>query len=103
MSATSARPDVPAQHQSFLSFDFGARRTGVASGNRLLDAATPQRTIVAEANAHGAEVASGQAGLFGGGEGAPLVLPEAEPLTIPDLERIFLDLTGRALRDQEDA
>ncbi len=51
MSAPPARPDVPAQHQSLLSFDFGARRTGVASGNRLLDTATPQRTIVAEANA----------------------------------------------------
>ena len=51
MSAPPARPDVPAQHQSFLSFDFGARRTGVASGNRLLDTATPQRTIVAEASA----------------------------------------------------
>lgn len=40
--------------------------------------------IVAEANAHGAELASGQVGLFGGGEGAPLVLPEAEPLTLPE-------------------
>ncbi len=39
---------VPAQHQTFLAFDFGLKRTGVASGNRLLAAATPQRTIRAE-------------------------------------------------------
>ncbi|MCA0401504.1 MAG: DNA polymerase III subunit alpha [Proteobacteria bacterium] len=40
--------------------------------------------ILAEANAHGQEVASGQGGLFGGGEGAPLVLPDAPPLTLPE-------------------
>ncbi len=39
---------VPAQHQTFLAFDFGLKRTGVASGNRLLAAATPQHTIRAE-------------------------------------------------------
>jgi putative Holliday junction resolvase len=43
-------PDVPAQHQTFLAFDFGLKRTGVASGNRLLGAATPQRTIRADAS-----------------------------------------------------
>ncbi len=39
---------VPAHFQSFLAFDFGAKRTGVASGNRLLRTATPQATIKAE-------------------------------------------------------
>lgn len=39
---------VPAQHQTFLAFDFGLKRTGVASGNRLLGTATPLRTIRAE-------------------------------------------------------
>ncbi|QFZ83339.1 Holliday junction resolvase RuvX [Variovorax paradoxus] len=39
---------VPAHFQSFLGFDFGAKRTGVASGNRLLRSATPQTTIKAE-------------------------------------------------------
>jgi len=39
---------VPAHFQSFLAFDFGAKRTGVASGNRLLRSATPQTTIKAE-------------------------------------------------------
>jgi putative Holliday junction resolvase len=41
--------DVPAQFQTFLAFDFGAKRTGVAVGNRLLRTATGQATIRAEA------------------------------------------------------
>ncbi|TFZ01072.1 Holliday junction resolvase RuvX [Ramlibacter rhizophilus] len=48
--------DVPAHFQTFLAFDFGLRRTGVASGNRLLRSATPQRTIRAEGAARLAEV-----------------------------------------------
>ena len=44
-----APPDVPAQFQTFLAFDFGARRTGVAVGNRMLRTATGQPTIRAEA------------------------------------------------------
>ena len=40
--------DVPAQFQTFLAFDFGLRRTGVAVGNRMLRTATPQPTIRAE-------------------------------------------------------
>jgi putative Holliday junction resolvase len=40
--------DVPAHFQTFLAFDFGHKRTGVASGNRLLRMATPQPTIRAE-------------------------------------------------------
>jgi putative Holliday junction resolvase len=35
----------PELFHSFLAFDFGTARIGVASGNRLLGAATPQRTI----------------------------------------------------------
>lgn len=46
----SARPDVPRHFHTFLAFDFGARRTGVAVGNRLLGTATPQGTIRADAN-----------------------------------------------------
>jgi len=49
IASPSPSPDVPASLQSFLSFDFGARRTGVAAGNRVLGTATPLRTIVAEA------------------------------------------------------
>jgi putative holliday junction resolvase len=36
---------IPAQQQSFLAFDFGEKRTGVASGNRLTHTATPMQTI----------------------------------------------------------
>jgi putative Holliday junction resolvase len=41
-------PAVPAHFQTFLAFDFGLRRTGVAVGNRMLRTATPQPTIRAE-------------------------------------------------------
>ena len=43
--------DVPAACQTFLAFDFGLKRTGVASGNRLTCTATPQATINAEGDA----------------------------------------------------
>ena len=33
--------------QTFLAFDFGTRRTGVATGNRLTRTASPQPTVVA--------------------------------------------------------
>jgi len=41
---------VPAHFQTFLAFDFGAKRTGVAVGNRMLRTATGQPTIRAEAS-----------------------------------------------------
>ncbi len=41
-------PDVPPHFQTFLAFDFGLKRTGVATGNRLLRTATGQATIRAE-------------------------------------------------------
>jgi putative holliday junction resolvase len=43
--------DVPAHFNTFLAFDFGLRRTGVAVGNRMLRSATPQPTIRAEGDA----------------------------------------------------
>jgi putative Holliday junction resolvase len=36
---------------SFLAFDFGTRRVGVASGNTLLGCAQPLRTVAAEGEA----------------------------------------------------
>jgi putative Holliday junction resolvase len=42
---------VPAAQASFLAFDFGLKRTGVAVGNRLTRSATPQATIRAEGDA----------------------------------------------------
>ena len=44
----SVAVSVPAQFQTFLAFDFGLKRTGVAFGSRLLRSATPQPTIRAE-------------------------------------------------------
>ncbi len=51
-----AAESVPSHFQSFLAFDFGLKRTGVASGNRLLKTATPQATIKAEGDARFAQV-----------------------------------------------
>ena len=42
---------VPAHLVSFMAFDFGLRRTGVAVGNRLLRTAEPQPTIHAQGDA----------------------------------------------------
>lgn len=49
--AMLATPDVPATQQTFLAFDFGLKRTGVAVGNRLTRSAQPQPTIRAEGEA----------------------------------------------------
>ena len=43
--------------QSFLAFDFGTRRVGVASGNTVLGAAQPLHTIAAEGDARFAAIA----------------------------------------------
>jgi putative Holliday junction resolvase len=49
----NSTPDqaIPSHHQSFLAFDYGLKRTGVAVGNRLIKSATPQGTIAAEGDA----------------------------------------------------
>jgi putative Holliday junction resolvase len=49
---------VPLAHQTFLALDFGLKRTGVASGNRITRTATPQATIRAEGDARFAQVAA---------------------------------------------
>ena len=46
MSATAPPPRTA--HQSFLAFDFGTKRVGVASGNTLMRTAQPLKTIAAE-------------------------------------------------------
>lgn len=43
--------DVPLHLQTFLAFDFGLKRTGVASGNRLLGHAEARGTLRAEGDA----------------------------------------------------
>jgi len=51
--AASVSPD----QQTFLAFDFGLKRTGVAIGNRLLRRAQPLPTIQAEGGARFARIA----------------------------------------------
>ena len=46
----SASAPVAAGLHTFLAFDFGVKRTGVATGNRLTRTATPQPTVVATAD-----------------------------------------------------
>jgi putative Holliday junction resolvase len=49
--------DVPASCQTFLAFDFGLKRTGVATGNRITRTATPQPTVVAVGEARFVQIA----------------------------------------------
>lgn len=55
-----ARPDAPAdlpdRPRSFLAFDFGLKRVGIASGNSLTGTAQPLRTIAAEGDARFAAI-----------------------------------------------
>ena len=48
---------VPAHLQTFMAFDFGLKRTGVAVGNRILRTAQPQGTIAAEGDARFDQIA----------------------------------------------
>ncbi len=43
--------DADTNLRSFIAFDFGLKRTGVAVGNRLTRTAQPQRTIAAQGEA----------------------------------------------------
>lgn len=57
-SAPHAAPAVSVRvPQSLLAFDYGQKRTGVASGNRLLGSARPLTTIRAEGDARFAQIA----------------------------------------------
>ena len=48
MSSESRMPTAATSPLSFLAFDFGTRRVGVATGNTLTRGATPLRTIAVE-------------------------------------------------------
>lgn len=50
--------EVPTACQSFLAFDYGLKRTGVATGNRITRTATPQSTIAAEGEARFVQIAA---------------------------------------------
>lgn len=54
----SSAPPVPPHLQTFLAFDFGQKRTGVAVGNRLLRSAEPQATISAIGDARFVPIAA---------------------------------------------
>jgi putative Holliday junction resolvase len=47
----AAMSDLIAPPRSFLAFDFGTKRVGVASGNTITRTATPLRTVAAEGDA----------------------------------------------------
>jgi putative Holliday junction resolvase len=47
---------VPSRPQSYLSFDFGLKRTGVATGNTVLGHAQPLKTLRAAGDARFAAV-----------------------------------------------
>jgi putative Holliday junction resolvase len=51
-------PTPAAAPQSLLAFDYGLKRTGVATGQRLLGQARPLRTIAAEGDARFAPIAA---------------------------------------------
>ena len=48
MAAPYVAPQVPERFSTFMAFDFGVKRTGVAVGNRLLRSAQPQGSIHAQ-------------------------------------------------------
>jgi putative Holliday junction resolvase len=52
-----AAPPPAAPPLSFLAFDYGARRVGVATGNALTHSATPLTTVALEGDARFAAIA----------------------------------------------
>jgi len=54
--ATPVSSSPPLPVRSFLAFDYGTRRVGVASGNTLLATARPLRTIAQEGDARFAAI-----------------------------------------------
>ena len=50
-------PFVPAQFSTFLAFDFGVKRTGVAVGNRMMRTAQAVGSIQAQGDAKFAHIA----------------------------------------------
>lgn len=51
MSVVTLAPAPSTAHRSFLAFDFGTRRVGVASGNSLTRSAQPLTTVAATGDA----------------------------------------------------
>ena len=57
MQPAPALPPANQAPQTFLAFDFGTRRVGVATGNTLLCQAQPLKTVAAEGDARFAAIA----------------------------------------------
>ena len=57
-AAARSIPSPSASVHSFLAFDYGAKRVGVAVGNALLAQARPLRTVAAEGDARFAAIAA---------------------------------------------
>ena len=55
--APRSAPAVPATLVTFMAFDYGEKRTGVAVGNRLLGTAQPQGSIHAQGEARFVQIA----------------------------------------------
>jgi putative Holliday junction resolvase len=56
MQPAPALPPANQAPQTFLAFDFGTRRVGVATGNTLLCQAQPLKTVAAEGDARFAAI-----------------------------------------------
>ena len=57
VAPVSTPMSVPATLSTFIAFDFGEKRTGVAVGNRLLGTAQPQGSIHAQGDARFVQIA----------------------------------------------
>jgi len=57
VSAVPGSLNVPATLATFIAFDYGEKRTGVASGNRMLGMASPQSSIHAQGDARFVQIA----------------------------------------------
>ena len=47
----ASMPDIAASPRTYLAFDYGSKRVGVATGNTVTRSATPLRTVAAEGEA----------------------------------------------------
>ena len=56
--SVASRPSSMSRPLSFLAFDFGTKRVGVATGNTLTRSATPLRTVAAEGEPRFAAIAA---------------------------------------------
>ena len=56
-AGSSAPVPVPANLVTFMAFDYGEKRTGMAVGNRLLGTAQPQGSIHAQGDARFVQIA----------------------------------------------